>query len=240
MTHRSLVPIGLVILLPVSLLADEPAPRQGPGDPRATSAVATSSGSTPTAAEPDRVDLAQARARRTSRRTGRPRGNGCRLSRGTDQPPPADDRGRGEASREAQGQADDPAGEYVCAKMRFEEADKALQARKKALAEISGGDASARQKAGALVSEQEKLWNLAKNRFDLAIETRKVVAEQVVNLEQMLQRDRQALDRLQNVDQPRAAGSRSQRPGRPEQSAARRSPPPRKPRTPPRRQHPGA
>ena len=85
---------------------------------------------------------------------------------------------------------DDPAGEYAQAKAAFEEADQSLQSKKKALDAMPPGDLAGRRDLGAQVAEQEKLRNLAKNRFDLAIETRKAIGQQIANLEQMLARDR--------------------------------------------------
>ncbi len=92
---------------------------------------------------------------------------------------------------------DDPRSEYARAKSAFEKIDRALQERKLALQKLAPGNLAGRRDLGAQVSAMETQRALAKDRFDLAIEARRAAAEQIANLQKMLQRDRKELQKLQ-------------------------------------------
>lgn len=203
---RSLAALALIVALPVLVLAVEPAPNPEPGHPRRSSDASALPVSSWPASDADRMHLAQAPLPGTQA-PGQPAAEeAVSLS-------PAERINRLQRTIEREenqlakikAERDDPNGEYARAKARFEEADKALQALKKAIRDLPAGDVAGRKAAEARAAEQEKLRTLAKNRFDLAIETRKYVAEQVANLEDLLRRDRQSLDRLQNVERPKPA-----------------------------------
>ncbi len=94
---------------------------------------------------------------------------------------------------------DDPRSEYARAKAAFERIDRALQERRLALQKLAPGNLAGRRDLGAQVSAMETQRTLAKDRFDLAIEARRAAAEQIANLQQMLQRDRKELQKLQSA-----------------------------------------
>ncbi len=94
---------------------------------------------------------------------------------------------------------DDPRSEYARAKAAFERIDRALQERKLALQNLAPGNLAGRRDIGAQVSAMETQRTLAKDRFDLAIEARRAAAEQIANLQQMLQRDRKEVQKLQSA-----------------------------------------
>jgi small-conductance mechanosensitive channel/predicted nucleic acid-binding Zn-ribbon protein len=92
---------------------------------------------------------------------------------------------------------EDPAAEYAKAEAEFKKLDKELETQKKALQKLA--DEGKQDEAAALAKEVEALqqrWKLSKERFDLAIQERKTLQEQIVTLEQRIKQDRQALDKL--------------------------------------------
>lgn len=92
---------------------------------------------------------------------------------------------------------DDPDGEYAKAETEFKKLDRDLEGRKKELQKLEDEPDSERR--AALHKEIDNLSEqrrLAKDRFDLAIEERRTLQEQVGSLEHKLQRDREAHDRL--------------------------------------------
>jgi len=96
-----------------------------------------------------------------------------------------------------QGQLDDPQGDYVKAERGFQELDGQLQARKKDLEKARQGGRT--DDAAALeteVADIEQRWKLAKDRFDLAIEERRTLQEQIATLQKKVQQDRRARDQL--------------------------------------------
>ncbi|WP_435009805.1 mechanosensitive ion channel domain-containing protein [Tundrisphaera lichenicola] len=110
-----------------------------------------------------------------------------------------------ERIKELKADRENPASEYFQSQTAFEEADEALESQKKALKALAEEDQVGREAAQAEVVRLEKARNQAKERFDLAIEDRKISAEQLVNVEQKLQRDRKALDKLEGKAEPEVA-----------------------------------
>jgi small-conductance mechanosensitive channel len=96
-----------------------------------------------------------------------------------------------------------PESEYAKAEADFRHFDVSLEQKRKQLEKL--GD-SAPEEAARLASEieaVERSWKLAKQRFDLAILERKTLQENAATLEQKLQKDKEALDKLQgNVGAP--------------------------------------
>src|SRR5205823_2574159 len=95
-------------------------------------------------------------------------------------------------------QLDDPAGEYPQAQAQFKELDKQLAALKKQITVLreagKQGEAAALSE-GTLVTLQEE-WQTARDRFDLAIQERKILQGKMAVLRQTIQQDQQRLDRL--------------------------------------------
>lgn len=204
MTFRCLPAFALAFTIINTLHADDGSSGSRRGDP-GTKATVRASGSTsptatPTAPETFRIHLAQAPAPVTQGAQ-----DGSSIS-------PAEQINRVQQAIESEekrlaslkAELNDPSSEYARARVRFEEADKALQARKKELKDLSVASPATRKKAEDQVAAAQKLWGLAKVRCDLALDERKADLEEVANLEQMIRRDRQVLDRLQNVEVPRA------------------------------------
>ncbi len=92
---------------------------------------------------------------------------------------------------------DNPGSEYTEAETEFKRLDADFAAKKKELQKLK--DAGQTNEADALQAQLDALTHrrqLAKDRFDLAIQERKVLQEQVTTLEQRLVQDREALDTL--------------------------------------------
>lgn len=94
----------------------------------------------------------------------------------------------------------DPKGEYAEAEAEFQRLDEDLERKKKALQGLHDDGTAEKTKARARLQAEitalEKSRGLAKDRFDLAIEERKTLKEQIATLEEKIQRDREALDHL--------------------------------------------
>jgi small-conductance mechanosensitive channel len=87
--------------------------------------------------------------------------------------------------------------EFDAANTGFKDLDLRLENEKKELQKLL--DAGKQQEADALaltIADTTKKWQLAKERFDLAIEQRKVAQEQLTALAQKLTQDQKALDQL--------------------------------------------
>ncbi|MFO0959519.1 MAG: hypothetical protein U0800_19145 [Isosphaeraceae bacterium] len=101
-----------------------------------------------------------------------------------------------------------PQSEYARqAEAEFQKVDEELERKKKALAAIPDDGTPAKGKAQAAkiqgdIQALEKSWNLAKDRFDLAIEERKTLKEQIGTLEEKLEGDREAYDKLSGTAEP--------------------------------------
>lgn len=99
--------------------------------------------------------------------------------------------------RELQGRLDDPQSEYVRSEQGFTQLDKELSEKKKQVQKAT--DENRPDQAAALQNEIEDLqkrWQLAKDRFDLAIQERKSIQEQKATLEQKIPQDKDALNKL--------------------------------------------
>jgi moderate conductance mechanosensitive channel len=101
------------------------------------------------------------------------------------------------------GEKNDPESEYAKAEAEFEEADTQLEQKKKALKALKGeGKAEEAKAAEAEIADLEKSWGLSKERFDLAIDARKALQEQIATLEKKIGRQTAALNRLTGEGEP--------------------------------------
>ncbi len=100
---------------------------------------------------------------------------------------------------ELKAQKENPESEFARAEAEFNAADKKLQLLKKSLKDAPPEKV---EELKAQLAAFEKTWKLSKDRFDLAIEERKTLVEQITSIEQLIQHDRQAFDRLTGVDPP--------------------------------------
>jgi len=105
-----------------------------------------------------------------------------------------------------------PSNEYSRAESLFTEIDSVFTARKKEAARLQEAGDPAAATMPAELEDLEKRWKLAKERFDLAIQERKTIQEQVVTLEKKLARDRQALERLTTPPVPTSQSAPSTTP----------------------------
>lgn len=99
-----------------------------------------------------------------------------------------------------------PEGEYQRAEAAFKAAEQELAAQQGKIADLKQADEPEERQASeealkAIANKHE----LAKQRFDLAIQTRKTVQEQMTALEEKLRHDQLALDKLTGVAPPPAA-----------------------------------
>lgn len=91
---------------------------------------------------------------------------------------------------------ENPQSEYAVAEKEFRELDAKLDTAKEQLEKAKADSSLKAEQVGELESDVEtltKLWKLAKDRFDLAIEDRKTLKEQLYTLKHKLQRDQKAL-----------------------------------------------
>jgi small conductance mechanosensitive channel len=102
---------------------------------------------------------------------------------------------------------DDPQSEYAEASAAFDRLDKKLAEQAALLEDPSALDEKALAEARERHDRLEKARALAKERFDLAIDGRKVGGEQIENLRTKIERDRKALGRLEGggEDEPATA-----------------------------------
>jgi small conductance mechanosensitive channel len=99
----------------------------------------------------------------------------------------------------------DPTSDYHQAETEFRGLDDRLSAEKNELTKANDtGDSETATKLKSSVAETEKKRQLARARFDLAIQTRKTLQEQMAVLEKKNQQDKLALDKLTG-DEPTAA-----------------------------------
>ncbi len=109
--------------------------------------------------------------------------------------------------------------EYEAAGAEFKQVDSQLELQKQALQSAqTSGTADEVQTLETAVSGLEKKWQIARERFDLAISARKTAQEQIVQMEAKTAQDRQAMTKLIQpaVPPPSAEG----RPATPPQPAA--------------------
>lgn len=102
------------------------------------------------------------------------------------------------AMSELRSDLNNPDSEYNQAQADFEELDDAYQEIRKQLEEgrKAGADPATLETLAKKMSEQEKPHALAKERFDLAIEERKLLKEKIATLEKKLAQERTALAKL--------------------------------------------
>jgi len=104
----------------------------------------------------------------------------------------------------------DPLGEYARAEVQFGRLDKDYQDKKTELhKQEEAGDSQAKVTASEL-ADLEPQWNLAKERFDLAIKARKALHEQIVAVEQKLKQNQEAVKKFTEVKPPTPAQNPTQ------------------------------
>jgi small conductance mechanosensitive channel len=107
---------------------------------------------------------------------------------------------------EMRAKVNDPKSEYKKAETEFAEFDRKYEDTHKNLQKLK--DEGRGEKVGSLESELleiEKRRTLARERFDLAIQERKGLQEQITTLEQKLQQDQDALNKLVGAQSPKSA-----------------------------------
>jgi moderate conductance mechanosensitive channel len=112
-----------------------------------------------------------------------------------------------------QTELDNPESEYGTAEREFRDLDKQLDETKEALEKAIAEGTSSSEAIEELNSDIERLttlWKLAKDRFDLAIEDRKTLKEQLYTLKQKLERSDEALRELTEGPEPTDADSSKQ------------------------------
>ncbi len=110
---------------------------------------------------------------------------------------------------DARAKINDPKSEYKKAETEFGDLDRQVEDKKKAVQKARDErdpnvDTLANESA-----DLEKRRTLARERFDLAIKERKALQDQVALLEQKLQQDQDALNKLLGVQTPKPAGDQS-------------------------------
>jgi len=99
--------------------------------------------------------------------------------------------------KEFQNKIENPSSEYGQAESEFKVLDDKLETAKHELQKARQEGRSADvERLKPEMADLEKQWKLARDRFDLAIQERKTLQEQLVNLQQKMSQDRQALQRL--------------------------------------------
>lgn len=102
-----------------------------------------------------------------------------------------------ERLEQARCELDNPQGEYRLAEHAFRDCDEELNAKKAELAKaVAAGDAALKQQLEAAIADIEKKWALARERFDLAIEHRRTLQEQIAALEAKLKKNKDAAAQL--------------------------------------------
>ncbi|QDU26856.1 putative MscS family protein YkuT [Anatilimnocola aggregata] len=97
----------------------------------------------------------------------------------------------------------DPSSEYYKAEGEFRALEERFSQEKAALAKLlEVGEVDDAAKLKVALVDTEKSWMLSRERFDLAIVTRKTLQEQISALENKLLQDRQALDKLTGEEPP--------------------------------------
>ncbi len=102
-----------------------------------------------------------------------------------------------ERVQEMQAELDSPDSEYRKAEREFQEIDHELEQKRESLAKFKAeGQAAAAAQLDKEIKTLEKDRKLAKDRFDLAIEERKALRDEMTTLAKKIQKDRAALDEL--------------------------------------------
>jgi small-conductance mechanosensitive channel len=98
-----------------------------------------------------------------------------------------------------------PESEFNLAEAAFKTIDEHLEAAKVDAQSLKDdGDAAGFAEAEAGIADMTKTWRLARERFDLAIETRKTLQQQMAALEEKLTQDQAALGKLKGNVVPQA------------------------------------
>ncbi len=100
---------------------------------------------------------------------------------------------------------ENPQSEYSVSEREFRDLDEKLDAAKERLEKAKADSTLTADQIGEIESDIEtltKLWKLAKDRFDLAIEDRKTLKEQLNTLKHKLQRDQKALRLITDGPEP--------------------------------------
>lgn len=105
---------------------------------------------------------------------------------------------------ELRAKLEDPQGEYAKADEEFGRLDRDFQEKKKELQKQQESGSSIAEALAIEIAAMEPQWNLAKERFDLAIKARKALQEQIATLEQKVRQDQDALKKL---TEPKPAAS---------------------------------
>ena len=101
----------------------------------------------------------------------------------------------------------DPKSEYNKAATEFGELDLQVEELRKEVHKLKGEGRTGAEARESELADLDKKRALARERFDLAIAERKAIQDQVVLLEQRLQQDRDALNKLQGISEPKTAGT---------------------------------
>lgn len=95
---------------------------------------------------------------------------------------------------------EDPQSEYDLASAAFQTIDKELDDLNRRIARLEeSGEADEAAQLSSQRTELQTRWNIAKERFDLAIQGRKTAQEEISTLESKVREERAALDRLRGV-----------------------------------------
>jgi small conductance mechanosensitive channel len=99
-----------------------------------------------------------------------------------------------------------PASDYAKLEQTFQDLTAQLDAARKRVTNAeASGDPETRAAIQAETTDLEKKWNLAKERFQLALDERKVQQANIAALEEKIVKDRQALDKLKGIAVPAAS-----------------------------------
>ncbi len=109
---------------------------------------------------------------------------------------------------ELKDQNNDPKSEYRKAETEFGELDGQFESGRKELQRLRSEGAMGLEARESVLADLEKKRTLARERFDLAIKERKTIQDQLVLLEQKVQQDRDALNKLLGIAEakPQASG----------------------------------
>jgi small conductance mechanosensitive channel len=104
---------------------------------------------------------------------------------------------------ELQKQLDDPQSEFHQAELEFKQLDEQLAEQKKDIEELKqAGKKDEVAVLEAIHKPLEEQWQLAKDRFNLAIQERKVLQEKIASLKQRIPQNKQVLNELLGVASP--------------------------------------
>lgn len=98
---------------------------------------------------------------------------------------------------ELKARIEDPESEYAKAEEEFKKLDEQLQAKKREVQQLR--DSASAEQASAVEKQMEALqkqWQLAKDRFDLAIQERRTLQDQLATVQQKIEQDKAALNKL--------------------------------------------